>query len=160
MEWADQAVVLRIGHFRESDLWLKLLCRGRGLLTLFAFGGSRSRRRFCGCLDVLNTLQCRVKTSGRENFLNLEEAVLLSGPQCLRGNWQRGLVGGIGTTASYAIALWAMTIAPVAVIAALRETSILFGILISAWILHERVTRQRWIAAGLIVLGAVVLRIT
>ena len=89
MEWADQAVVLRIGHFRESDLWLKLLCRGRGLLTLFAFGGSRSRRRFCGCLDVLNTLQCRVKTSGRENFLNLEEAVLLSGPQCLRGNWQR-----------------------------------------------------------------------
>lgn len=79
MEWADQAVVLRIGHFRESDLWLKLLCRGRGLLTLFAFGGSRSRRRFCGCLDVLNTLQCRVKTSGRENFLNLEEAVLLSG---------------------------------------------------------------------------------
>ncbi|WP_298031641.1 DNA repair protein RecO [uncultured Desulfovibrio sp.] len=89
MEWADQAVVLRIGHFRESDLWLKLLCRKRGLMTLFAFGGSHSRRRFCGCLDVLNTLQCRVKTSGRGNFLNLEEAALLSGPQRLRGNWQR-----------------------------------------------------------------------
>ncbi len=89
MEWSDQAVVLRIGHFRESDLWLKLLCRKRGLLTLFAFGGSRSRRRFCGCLDVLNTLQCRVRVSGRGNFLNLEEAALLSGPQRLRGNWQR-----------------------------------------------------------------------
>jgi uncharacterized membrane protein len=43
-------------------------------------------------------------------------------------------------------------------ISALRETSILFGILISAWLLRERVTGQRWIAAGLIVLGAVLLR--
>ena len=76
-EWADHALVLRIGHFRESDLWLKMLCRKHGLLTLFAFGGSRSRRRFCGCLDVLNSLHCRVKTSGRGGFLNLEEAVLL-----------------------------------------------------------------------------------
>ena len=89
MEWSAQAVVLRLGPFRDSDLWLKLLCRKRGLLTLFAFGGSRSRRRFCGCLDVLNTLQCRVRVSGRGNFLNLEEAALLSGPQRLRGNWQR-----------------------------------------------------------------------
>ena len=38
----------------------------------------------------------------------------------LRGNWGRSLVGGAGTTASYGIALWAMTMAPVAVIAALR----------------------------------------
>lgn len=89
MEWADHALVLRMGHFREADLWLKLLCRKRGLLTLFAFGGSRSRRRFCGCLDVLNTLHCRVKASGRGNFLNLEEAVLLAGPQSLRGDWRR-----------------------------------------------------------------------
>lgn len=77
-----------------------------------------------------------------------------------RRNWAYGIVGGFGTLISYGLALWAMTVAPVAMIAALRETSILFGILISAWILHERVTRQRWIAAGLIVLGAVVLRIT
>ena len=42
-EWADSALVLRMGHFREADLWLKMLCRGHGLLTLFAFGGSRSQ---------------------------------------------------------------------------------------------------------------------
>lgn len=88
-EWADHAIVLRIGHFREADLWLKMLCRKHGLLTLFAFGGSRSRRRFCGCLDLLNTLHCRVKTSGSGGFLNLEEAVLLGGPQRLRCNWRR-----------------------------------------------------------------------
>lgn len=76
-----------------------------------------------------------------------------------RSNWHYGVIGGVGTLTSYSLALWAMTIAPVAMIAALRETSILFGILISAWVLHERVTRQRWIAAGLIVLGAAVLRV-
>ncbi len=76
-----------------------------------------------------------------------------------RANWQYGVVGGVGTLTSYALALWAMTVAPVAMISALRETSILFGILISAFILHERVTRQRWIAAALIVLGAAVLRL-
>ncbi|WP_418733075.1 DNA repair protein RecO, partial [Desulfovibrio sp.] len=89
MEWTDQALVLRMGAFRESDLWLKLLCREHGLLTLFAFGGSRSRRRFCGCLDVLNSLHCRVRSSKDGRFLNLEEAALLQGPRLLRRNWQR-----------------------------------------------------------------------
>lgn len=78
----------------------------------------------------------------------------------LRGNWQRGLVGGIGTTASYAIALWAMTIAPVAVIAALRETSILFALLISALLLKEHISRKRLLAAVLIIAGVVLLRLT
>lgn len=76
-----------------------------------------------------------------------------------RGNWGLGIIGGIGTLSSYGLALWAMTIAPVAMISALRETSILFGILISAFVLHERVTPVRWFAAGVIVAGAAVLRV-
>ncbi len=75
-----------------------------------------------------------------------------------RANWGYGLVGGVGTLTSYGVVLWAMTQAPVAMISALRETSILFGVLISALVLRERVTRQRWIAAALIVAGAVVMR--
>jgi DNA repair protein RecO (recombination protein O) len=89
IEWADHAMVLRMGRFREADIWLKLLCKRRGMLTLFAFGGSRSKRRFCGCLDVLNTLRCRVSTARNGSFLNLQEAVLLTGPQALRQNWRR-----------------------------------------------------------------------
>ncbi|HYG05927.1 MAG TPA: EamA family transporter [Stenotrophomonas sp.] len=76
-----------------------------------------------------------------------------------RAHWRLGLVGGLGTTASYAIALWAMTRAPVAMIAALRETSILFALLISALLLREHVPRVRWFAAALIVAGAVALRL-
>ena len=59
-----------------------------------------------------------------------------------RGNWGYGLVGCVGTLVS-----------------ALRETSILFGVLISAWVQRKWVTRRRWVAAGLIVAGAVVLRV-
>lgn len=77
----------------------------------------------------------------------------------VRRNWRLGLIGGAGTISSYGLALWAMTIAPVAVVAALRETSVLFGIAISAILLHERIGPARIIAACLIAIGAVVLRL-
>lgn len=76
----------------------------------------------------------------------------------LKRNWLGGLVGGIGTSASYGLALWAMTIAPVAVVAALRETSILFGALISYFVLHEKVGRARIAAACVIAAGVMVLK--
>jgi len=67
--------------------------------------------------------------------------------------------GGVGTTASYAMALWAMTQAPVAMISALRESSILFALLISVFLLRERVPRTRWLGASLIVGGVLALRL-
>ena len=51
----------------------------------------------------------------------------------VRRGWQRrGLVGGAASLAAYGIVLWAMTRAPVAAVAALRETSVLFAALIGA----------------------------
>ena len=60
---------------------------------------------------------------------------------------------------SYGLALWAMTQAPLAVVAALRETSILFGALIAAIFLKERVTPLRVLAACGIAAGAILLRL-
>lgn len=76
-----------------------------------------------------------------------------------RRHWRIGIVGGIGTTASYGTALWAMTLAPVPVVAALRETSILFGTLIAAVILKEHVGPARVASAIMIALGAAILRL-
>jgi drug/metabolite transporter (DMT)-like permease len=73
--------------------------------------------------------------------------------------WMVGLGGGFGTLASYGLALWAMTRAPVATTAALRETSILFGMLISAGFLKERVGLPRMAAGIVIALGAAALRL-
>jgi len=73
--------------------------------------------------------------------------------------WRLGLAGGIGTTASYGLALWAMTVAPVAVVAALRETSILFGTLIAGLVLKEPIGVRRIVPACIIAASAAVLRL-
>ncbi len=89
MEWTDAALVLRVGRFRETDLWLRLLTRQHGVLSAFAFGGSRSRRRFAGCLDLLNVIQVRARSTRGGTYLNLEEGSLLEGPRRLRQDWRR-----------------------------------------------------------------------
>lgn len=76
-----------------------------------------------------------------------------------RQHWRRGLFGGACTLASYALALWAMTQAPIALVAALRETSVVFGTLLAALLLKERVSRTRYIAIGVVVAGAVAIKI-
>ena len=77
----------------------------------------------------------------------------------LRRYWRLGIAGGIGTTTSYGLALWAMTLAPVAVVAALRETSILFGIMIAGLVLKEPIGPRRVISACIIAGGAAILRL-
>ena len=89
MEWTDQALVLHVGRFREADMWVRLLTRRQGVLTAFAFGGSRSRRRFCGCLDIGNSILCRVKRTRAGAHLALQEASLLQGLRRLRTDGQR-----------------------------------------------------------------------
>jgi len=76
----------------------------------------------------------------------------------VRRHWKACGAGGLGSAASYGLALWAMTRAPVAVVSALRETSILFATGISAFVLREHVSRTRIMAACVVVAGAMVLR--
>jgi drug/metabolite transporter (DMT)-like permease len=76
-----------------------------------------------------------------------------------RANVRLVPVGGVTTLGSYAIALWAMTLAPVAAVAALRETSILFATAIAAFVLRERISAARLSAAALIACGAAVMRL-
>ncbi|TAN56259.1 MAG: phosphonate utilization protein [Betaproteobacteria bacterium] len=75
-----------------------------------------------------------------------------------RRHWRRGLFGGACVVASYGIALWAMTRAPVAVIAALRETSVVFGALIGAWLLKEGHVRRRLTGAAAVLAGVIALK--
>ena len=68
------------------------------------------------------------------------------------------LLGGFGTLASYGLALWAMTHAPVAAVAALRETSIVFASLIALLVLREKINTRRCLSIALIAAGAVLMR--
>lgn len=55
-----------------------------GIVSAFAFGGSRSRKRFCGCLDLFNELQISTKTTRNGMYLSLQEGNLIRGPQRLQ----------------------------------------------------------------------------
>jgi len=77
----------------------------------------------------------------------------------LARSWRDGLIGGAGTMTSYGVALWAMTLAPVAMVAALRETSIIFATALSALVLGEKVSAGRVAAVAIIAAGAATLRL-
>jgi drug/metabolite transporter (DMT)-like permease len=77
----------------------------------------------------------------------------------VRVHWWRGLIGGSGSIASYGLALWAMTKAPVATVAALRETSILFALVISVVVLKERASPWRYLAGVIIAMGGLILKL-
>jgi drug/metabolite transporter (DMT)-like permease len=80
-------------------------------------------------------------------------------PAYWRAHWKRALLGGSCAVAAYGIALWAMTRAPVAVVAVLRETSVVFAAVIAYFVLKEKLTRRRLLATGAVMLGLVVLKI-
>jgi drug/metabolite transporter (DMT)-like permease len=73
-------------------------------------------------------------------------------------HWQRGLLGGVLSAGAYGVALWAMTRAPVAAVAALRETSVIFAALIGAWLLREGHIARRLAGAATVAAGVIALK--
>lgn len=76
-----------------------------------------------------------------------------------RQRWPVATLGAFASLGSYGIALWAMTRAPVATVAALRETSVLFAALLGSWFLKEAFTLRRALGTGVIVAGVMALRL-
>ena len=76
----------------------------------------------------------------------------------LRRRWLFSVLGSILTMGSYIIVLWAMTVASIPAVAALRETSVIFAAAMGAWLLKERMGRWRIAGAMLVALGAVAIR--
>ena len=76
-----------------------------------------------------------------------------------QAHWARALIGGSCAVGAYGIALWAMTRAPIAVVAVLRETAVIFGAFIAYFVLKEKLTRRRLAATGAVMLGLVALKL-
>lgn len=71
---------------------------------------------------------------------------------------RRGIAAGAASLGSYGIALWAMTQAPIAVVAALREVSVVFAAAIGALVLKEGFGWRRMLGAASVVLGVAALK--
>lgn len=78
--------------------------------------------------------------------------------QHLAARWPTAVFGGACLYTSYGLALWAMTRAPIALVGALRETSIVFGVVLAAAVLKERITLRRGLSIAMIVAGAIFLK--
>ncbi len=75
----------------------------------------------------------------------------------LRKNWWRGVIGGVIANVGYGIAIYALVLGPMAHVAALRETSVLFGALMGTLLLGEPFGGRRVAAAAVIVIGLVLM---
>jgi drug/metabolite transporter (DMT)-like permease len=73
--------------------------------------------------------------------------------------WRRGALGGGASIGAYGIALWAMTLAPIAIVAALREVSVVFAALMGTLFLHERFGWRRLAGAIGVAAGVAALRL-
>ena len=153
-----------------------------GIMTMALTGGGRSFDRkalglalACGVSITAYTLLDGVgaRTEGNphiysawlftgDGFLLTTFAFLRKGVSGLRPTLSfalPGFAGGAMSLASYWIAIWAMTQAPIGLVAAVRESSVLFGAIIAVVVLHEPLRPNRILAAGLILLGLMLIRL-
>ena len=71
-----------------------------------------------------------------------------------RTHWRDAAAGGAMSLAAYWFVIWALTLGPLAPVAALRETSVIFGALLSSMLLKERFGAWRAAAASVVAAGA------
>lgn len=138
-----------------------------GLTLFFAIGTSV----FIAAYTIVDGVGARLsgQASGYTGLVFVLDALFLSvaafvmrGPGIIRAvapYWKTGLVGACLSVGAYWIAIWAMTQAPIASVAALRETSIFVVMLLSMRVLKETVSFSRLAGAALIVAGAVMIRL-
>jgi len=79
--------------------------------------------------------------------------------EALRRVGWRAVGGGVMATVGYGIALWAMARAPMASVASLRESSVLFAALFGSWLLGDAFGRLRVLAALLLLVGLVLVQL-
>lgn len=78
----------------------------------------------------------------------------------IKRHWKRGIAGGIISIISYSIILWAMTKAPIANVSALRETSVLFALIISIFFLSEKLKKSAIFSIIFILTGIIAIKLS
>ena len=74
-------------------------------------------------------------------------------------NYALTLGGGCASFTAYALVIWAFTMAPIALVTALRETSIIFALFLGVFVLKERLDLIKVFASMVTLLGVGLLRI-
>ncbi|MBV8497069.1 MAG: EamA family transporter [Gammaproteobacteria bacterium] len=170
-----------IGEHLSSGVWAGVALVSCGIFSLVFDAHSQGHSPAATRLALLNALLIAayttidgigVRRSGQPVAYSLWLSLLIAVPWLvwvavgkgarpyreLRRYFPSAAVGAVFGVASYTLALWAMTRAPVAAVAAVRETALVFATALGAIVLRERVTRVRVLAAMAIAVGVWVIR--
>ena len=112
--------------------------------------------------DLSVSRQCRLLKLSRSALFYTPAVIALRGVDVVRvplRAWGPGFLSAAASYLAYAIVVWAMTKAPIAVVSALRETSILFAVLMGWAFFGEKMGAQKIVAALLIVAGVILTRL-
>ena len=169
-----------LGESLSAGAWIGILLVCTGIFSMVVFGTTlrlkENRLAFLNAgiiagYTVVDGIGVRLSDSPAAYVLwiMLLQVIALTGMQLGSGKrtflayagryWKLGVIGGLGMMGSYGLALWAMTAAPIVLVAALRETSILFALLISGLLLGEKIPRSKLMGALFIFSGVVMIRI-
>lgn len=170
-----------VGERLSGPLWIGITLLSCALISMIFDARGRSQSASPTGLAILNAFVIATYTlidgvgarkSGHPVAYSLWLFALIAVPWVVfvgaryRRRWSElrseipiGLSGGACSLASYTVALWAVTRAPIAVVAAVRETSILFGALLGVVFLHERLGWVRGTAIAVIVVAVVIIRL-
>jgi len=162
-----------------QQLGMLVLCAGILSLTLEGLTAPRSKGASGWALAVALTIATYTTLDGFGGRLSghapayvawscfLEAICLASwlaarqGPAILGvviRSWPITLVGGTTTLAGYVLVVWAMTQAPVALVSALRETSVVLAAILGVVVFKERMGPARIIAIALVLVGILLVR--
>ncbi|MBE0585256.1 MAG: EamA family transporter [Desulfofustis sp.] len=177
------ATVLLFGEVPSTGGWIGILCICGGILLLSGDAWRSRSLHWTAVVPALATgviIACYTLVDGHGVRLAgqalaytcwlflLTAAALIAGSAATghlagwrqtRSHWVRGLFGGACSLASYGLVLWAMTRAPIALVAALRESSVVIAAIIAVCFLNEQLTWLRLFSICAVTAGAVAIKI-
>lgn len=175
--------MLLFGHNLSWAGWLGILCLCSGVLVLTRENVRNGRFNVSGALAAVGTAVVIMgytlfdgygaRASGNPisyvcwlyviNTFPINIILLLRQRESyipyFKRRWKVGLFGGLCSLGSYGVALWAMTKAPIAMVAALRETSVIFGMLLAILFLGEKFSPVKLLAVVLVATGIIIMRL-
>ena len=170
---SDSLVLKEYAGVALIGLGVLLMARGvftsgeARVLIPFALGSAACTAGY----SIVDGLGARVAGNATQYtaWLFMVNAVVFSGLTLVRSgtgrfkapakSWAIGTFAGGLSLSTYWIAIWAMTVAPIALVTALRETSVLFAVLIGVLWMGERAEKGKLVAALVIVSGVILVRI-